>query len=171
MRPPIVLPALVALGLLAPSADAHVTLESRSAPAGSYYKAVFRVPHGCEGAATTGLRVQLPEGAVSVKPMPKPGWTLAIVRAPLSTPIKADHGTITEVVREVSWEGGRLPDEQFDEFALMMKLPDAPGRLYFPVIQECDAKVVRWIDIPSESASSASRTPAPGMTLTPKSSP
>jgi uncharacterized protein YcnI len=44
-------PAVVALAALAASAaNAHVTLERRQAPVGSYYKAVFAVPHGCAGA-------------------------------------------------------------------------------------------------------------------------
>ena len=33
-------------------ACAHVTLEAQEAPVASTYKAVLRVPHGCEGAAT-----------------------------------------------------------------------------------------------------------------------
>ena len=65
--------ALAALRPLRPAA--HVTLEKRQAPVGSYYKAVFAVPHGCAGSATVKLRVQIPEGVIGIKPMPKPGWT------------------------------------------------------------------------------------------------
>src|SRR4029077_17112878 len=39
--------------LFACTAAAHVTLETREAPVGASYKAVLRVPHGCEGTATT----------------------------------------------------------------------------------------------------------------------
>ena len=56
---------------------AHVTLEMQEAKIGEPYKAVLRVPHGCEGTATTALRVRIPAGLIAVKPMPKPGWTLA----------------------------------------------------------------------------------------------
>jgi uncharacterized protein YcnI len=45
---------------LAGSAAAHVTLEQEEAAANSTYKAVLRVGHGCEGAATNTLRVQIP---------------------------------------------------------------------------------------------------------------
>ena len=48
--------------LIAVPAAAHVTLENREAPVGAGYKAVLRVPHGCEGTATTALRVRIPEG-------------------------------------------------------------------------------------------------------------
>ncbi len=41
------------LALSATAAFSHVVLETRSAPAGSAYKAVFQVGHGCQGSATT----------------------------------------------------------------------------------------------------------------------
>ena len=59
------------------SAQAHVVLESKQAPAGSTYKAVLQVGHGCEGSPTKSIRVQIPEGVIAVKPMPKPGWELS----------------------------------------------------------------------------------------------
>lgn len=163
MKRPIVLLGVFALMALTGGAHAHVTLENQTAVAGTYYKAVLRVPHGCDGAATTRIRVQIPDGAVSIKPMPKPGWTVSVKRETLAVPIKGDHATITEAVREVTWEGGPLLDEHFDEFALMMKLPETPGRVFFPTVQECGAKAARWID-----REAASRTPAPGLTLTAK---
>ena len=46
------LPIALALALAATAAEAHVTLETGDAPVGSTYKAVLRVPHGCEGKAT-----------------------------------------------------------------------------------------------------------------------
>ena len=62
---------------VATPAFAHVTLEVSRAPVGASYKAVLRVPHGCGAAATKVLKVQVPEGFIGVKPMPKAGWTLA----------------------------------------------------------------------------------------------
>ena len=59
------------------AAKAHVVLESKQAPASSTYKAVLQVGHGCEGSPTKSIRVQIPEGVIAVKPMPKPGWELA----------------------------------------------------------------------------------------------
>src|SRR5690606_30125639 len=68
--------ATVAVGIAAAPAFAHVTLESSKAPVGTSYKAVLRVPHGCEGKPTNVVRVKLPQGYYAVKPMPKPGWSL-----------------------------------------------------------------------------------------------
>jgi periplasmic copper chaperone A len=44
---------LILIAALAASpASAHVTLETKQAAVGSYYKAVFAVPHGCAGSPT-----------------------------------------------------------------------------------------------------------------------
>jgi uncharacterized protein YcnI len=79
-------PAVILLVAIATApASAHVTLEKRQAAVGSYYKAVFAVPHGCAGSATVKIRVQVPEGVIGIKPMPKPGWTLEMVKGKYAT--------------------------------------------------------------------------------------
>ena len=94
-----------------------------------------------------------------------------MTRVKLPRPIEDAHGNkITETVGEVVWSGGRLLDEHFDEFALMMRLPDRPGTtLYFPVVQECEQGVHRWIEIPAPGQSARDlREPAPALRLLPK---
>ena len=71
---------VIAVLLFATPAYAHVTLEGRQAAIGTWYKAVFAVPHGCAGSATTKIRVQIPDGVIDVKPMPKPGWNVEVVK-------------------------------------------------------------------------------------------
>jgi periplasmic copper chaperone A len=162
---------LVSAALIGAAAHAHVTLETPSAPAGASYKAVLRVPHGCEGSATVRLRVRIPDGVLNVKPQPKPGWTIAAVKEKLANPVVLGHGReITETIREVSWSGGKLPDDYYDEFAFRVVLPDLPGKtLYFPVIQECEKGVERWIEIPEPGASRRDyEKPAPELKLLPK---
>jgi len=161
----------VVLGLIALDAQAHVTLEQTQASADSYYKATLRSPHGCKGAPTVRLRVRIPEGVTGVKPQPKPGWKLEITRVKLATALDDGHGgKITETVGEVAWAGGPLADEHFDEFMMMMKLPDRPGTtLYFPVVQECAQGVNRWIEIPAQGKSARDlKEPAPALRLIPK---
>jgi len=158
------------LAVLAAPAFAHVTLENREAEAGSTARLVLRVPHGCEGgAATLRIRVRIPDGVVNVKPMPKPGWELTTVRGPLARPVAAEHGApITEGVREIVWSG-RLLDEHYDEFVFRAQLPAAAGMLYFPVVQECERGVHRWIEIPEAGRSADDyREPAPGLRVTPR---
>ena len=167
-------PLLAGLSLAASlPALAHITLEHQAAHAGSYYKATFTVPHGCDGAPTTKVRVQIPDGITSIKPQPRSGWKLAVVKEKLATPLDNGHGgKITEAIREVVWTGGPLPDEQFEEFKIQMKLADAPNTtVYFPVVQECPkGGVNRWIEVPAAGQTSHGlKHPAPGLKLKPKS--
>jgi uncharacterized protein YcnI len=162
----------VAAMLAASSADAHVTLENRQATPASYYKAVFAVPHGCAGSATVKIRVQIPEGVIAVKPMPKPGWTLDMVKGKYSTSYELHGAAISEGVKEVTWSGGKLADDNYDEFVLASFLTGSlkPNTtLYFPVVQECEQGVSRWIEIPQEGKPGHdSKSPAPGVKLIPK---
>ena len=159
--------ALAAL-LLPVAASAHVTLEHAQAPAGSFHKIVLRVPHGCAGSPTVAVKVQIPPGVTAVKPQPKPGWALTIVHTPLDAPVADSHGNpVTDAVAEIHWTGGHLLDAHYDEFAMRVRLPDAPGEtVYFPVVQECEEGVERWIDTPATGG--GDDTPAPGLTLTPR---
>lgn len=161
--------ALSAFAFAATAAQAHITLETREAAIGSTYKATFRVPHGCEGSPTVTIRVRIPDGVTGVKPMPKPGWTLETVVDQDMKP-SGGHGA-APAVREVKWSGGKLLDAHYDEFVLRGSLSDTlkPGMLYFPVVQECEKGVERWIEIPAEGKSAGdTKKPAPGLKLTPK---
>ena len=66
--------AICAMQLVATAATAHVVLEEPKAVAGRSYKAVLRVGHGCEGSATTGIKVLIPADFQGAKPMPKPNF-------------------------------------------------------------------------------------------------
>ena len=157
--------------LAASSASAHVTLESRQATIGAGYKAVFAVPHGCAGSATTKIRVQIPEGVIAVKPMPKAGWNVEVIKGKYAAEYDF-HGTkFSEGVKEVVWSGGKLPDDYYDEFVVSTFLTGAlkPDTvLYFPTVQECEQGVSRWIDIPEGDHTAHahdSKWPAPGVKL------
>jgi uncharacterized protein YcnI len=163
---------LLVLGVLAPAAHAHVTLERQEAAVGAPYKAVFRVPHGCGTSPTVKVRVRIPDGVIAVKPMPKPGWQIETVKAKYDKTYTMFHDiAVGEGVREVAWSG-RLPDENYDELVLSVYLTEdlAVGQmLYFPVVQECESGVHRWIEIPQAGKSAADyKEPAPGLKLLPK---
>jgi periplasmic copper chaperone A len=167
--------SLVALATLAASsASAHITLENGEAAIGAGYKAVFAVPHGCAGSATIKIRVQIPEGVIGVKPMPKPGWSVETIKGKYAADYDF-HGTkLTEGVKEVVWSGGKLPDDNYDEFVISTFLTGTlkPNTmLYFPTVQECEQGISRWIDIPEEGHAAHghdSKSPAPGVKLLPK---
>lgn len=145
---------LVALALSAATsaAQAHATLEQREAKLGTGYKAVIKIGHGCDGSATTRVSVEIPEGVIGVKPMPKPGWTIKTEKAAYARAYKHYHGDLSEGVKRITWEGGPLPDDFYDEFVFASFVareltPDTT--LYFPVTQSCEKGELAWTDIPS----------------------
>jgi uncharacterized protein YcnI len=157
----------------ASSASAHITLENRQATIGEGYKAVFAVPHGCAGSATIKLRVQIPEGVIAVKPMPKAGWNVEVIKGKYSADYDYHGAKLSEGVKEVVWSGGKLAGDNYDEFVISTFLTGGlkPNTtLYFPTVQECEQGVSRWIDIPTEGAAHGhdGKSPAPGVKLMPK---
>lgn len=161
------------LAAIATPAFAHITLEQSEARIGQSYKAVLRVPHGCKGSPTTAVRVKIPEGVIAAKPMPKPGWTISLVRGKYEKTYEYFHNSKrSEGVVELGWSGGSLPDEHYDEFIFQGFLtgdlkPDTT--LYFPVVQECAQGVHRWIEIPADGKASRDLDqPAPGLKLLPR---
>lgn len=113
-------------------AQAHMGIELRGGTptAGSSSTIFFRPGHGCDGDATNSLTVTIPDGfaLASAKAQPKAGWTLS-----------RTGSTIT-------WSGGELPDDQFDEFGLRVTWPALPAgvtsqKVYFKAVQTCDAEI------------------------------
>jgi uncharacterized protein YcnI len=107
--------------------------------------------------------------------MPKPGWSVEAIKGKYAADYDY-HGTkLSEGVKEVVWSGGKLPDDNYDEFVVSTFLTGElkpNSMLYFPVVQECEQGVSRWIDIPAEGStahSNDSKSPAPGIKLMPKS--
>jgi uncharacterized protein YcnI len=117
--------------------------------------------------------VQIPEGVIAVKPMPKAGWSVEAISGKYATEYSYHGRKFTEGVKEVVWSGGKLPDSHYDEFVVSTYLTGnlKPNTtLYFPVVQECEQGVSRWIDIPAPGAghSHDDKSPAPGVKLMPK---
>jgi uncharacterized protein YcnI len=155
-------PLMLAAGLAlaaAPVAQAHVSADPAQAQAGGYQVVRFRIGHGCsESQATTALRIEIPPGIAAARPQPKPGWRLSVEHRDGPT------GPVSAVV----WTG-RLPADQFDEFAVMLHLPEAPGALYFPAVQTCGAAQAQWTEVPDPAETGRLDHPAPTLRLTPAS--
>lgn len=153
--------------LAAASVHAHIVLEQKSATAGSYYKATFMVGHGCDGAPTTGIEIDMPEPMAVVKPMSKTGWQLTTQTAPLSVPMSLHGRPVTETVSRVVWKGGPLPDGHYDEFVLLLQLPPRTGLLYFKVAQICEKGRSDWVEVPAAGQTPRLKLPAPVLELQP----
>ncbi len=140
-----VLGALVAMIAFASPARAHMTFETATASPGAQWKGVLRLPHGCEGSPTTGVRVTMPDGLFSVKPMPKAGWKLDTTRAAYAKPYTEHGKAISEGVNSISWSGGRVAEDEYDEFIFVATLaPDLAHPLAFPVLQTCEKGTATW---------------------------
>jgi periplasmic copper chaperone A len=162
--------AIVALCGGVSNASAHAVLDVPKAAVGAPYKATMKIGHGCQGSPTTKVIIQIPEGVIGVKPMPKPGWTLATVKGPYAKAYTFYHGrTLTEGVREISWSGGPLLDEHYDEFVFSAFIADsfAPNtKLHFPTFQVCEKGENRWVEIPDGGPHDHHlKAPAPGLLL------
>jgi uncharacterized protein YcnI len=136
-------------------ASAHVTVSSAGAVQGGYAKITFRVPNEKATAGTAKLEVVLPtdKPVVSVSTKPLPGWTVAVEKAKLATPVKTADGEITEAVSKITWTAAAdavIQSGQFQEFDLSMgPLPEADQMVFKALQTYSDGDVVRWIEEPS----------------------
>ncbi|KZL13160.1 DUF1775 domain-containing protein [Pseudovibrio sp. Ad26] len=154
--------------IAASSAYGHATLEQKEAEVGSTYKGVIRIGHGCDGQPTLKVRVVIPEGVVSVKPMLKAGWELETETGPYAKTYEYYGKTLSEGVKQITWTGS-LKHEHYDEFIFRAKLHKtlAPEQtLYFKTTQECGSGENAWIEIPADGQNSHDlKRPAPGVHL------
>jgi uncharacterized protein YcnI len=160
---------LAAAGALAApaAAQAHVTVEPTSAPAGAETELAVRVPNESDTASTEKIAVRLPPGFVAAATEQRPGWRAKVTTRKLAKPVKTDDGLIDEEISQIVWTGdgtadGRIGPGQFADFGLSVLVPDEPGQLLtFKAVQTySDGKVVRWIGTPD------SETPAPQLAVT-----
>lgn len=154
--------ALAAASIL--PASAHISFEIRQAPLAPTIDAMLRIPHGCNGSPTLRLRMRIPAAVTAVRPAAKDGWTIT----------QSGQGA----AREIAWSG-RLPDKQRGEFHFAMDLDSSvkPGQvIHFPVVQECETGILRWIDVTGKASADASETeetdetssPAPSIRILPR---
>ena len=165
-------PLLLPAAMLCAATQAHVVLDEPRATAGSAYKAVLRVSHGCQGTATHTVSVLVPAGFRGAKPMPKAGWTLSVRKEPLAQPYESHGRRITEDVAEITWKAASreawLADAHFDEFVLRGQLPDRPGTLWFKLQQLCETGSWNWADVPASGTSTQGlKAPAALLEITP----
>lgn len=113
-------------------AAAHVMLDPTTGAPGTMVMAEFKVGHGCAGAATTGLKVEIPAGVTDVMAHDKPGW-------------KTDTGKM-DGRTVITWSGGSSAPDKSDSFPVMFTLPARPGKLFFPATQTCGSVEEHWTE-------------------------
>lgn len=160
--------ALVLGGALA--AEAHVSIADDTAEAGAYEILTMSVPHGCDGSATTGIAVQIPEGINAVTPTRNSYYDVEEVMEALETPITDSHGNeVTERVEQIVYTATTpLPEGQRDVFELSLQIPEeaTDSTLYFPTVQTCEEGEVAWVQIPEDGQDADDlESPAPSIDI------
>ena len=161
--------SIAALALGAPVTSAHPGLERNEASVGSSYKAVMKIAHGCGRSPTTKVQISIPEGYIGVKPMPKAGWTLETQTGTYGKTYTLHGRKMSEGVTQVTWSGGSLADDHYDEFVVTGFLDNSLAsetHAYFPTVQECAQGQHNWVDIPAQGQDPHDlKSPAPRLKL------
>jgi uncharacterized protein YcnI len=159
--------AAVAGALAVPAAaQAHVTVQPTSVPAGAETVLAVRVPNERDDASTVKVDMKLPPGFVSASWEAVPGWSVRAIKQKLSKPVQTDDGPIDEQVSEIVWTAsGRktgIQPGEFRDFPLSVVVPGKAGQtLTFKTLQTySNGSIVRWIGAPGTD------TPAPQVKLT-----
>jgi uncharacterized protein YcnI len=153
--------------LLAPAAaEAHVTVQPNTAPAGGFVRLDVRVPNERDDADTTKVDVKFPPGFAEASYEKVPGWTIKVTKAKLAKPIQTDDGPVTEGVSEITWTAHSaadgIPPGAFQDFGLSVQVPGKAGdTLTFKALQTySNGTIVHWI------GAKDSDTPAPTVQVT-----
>jgi len=159
-----IIAGFIAFGALKPAnAHAHVSIASGLAFANTTQEVVFGVGHGCAGADTSSVQIEIPAGVGSVRPIAS-GFGQVDVETDASGAVVAvtwqkDDSSVLDV------------DAQYYKLTVRLKLPNEPfSTLYFPAHQTCRAKdgtttVVDWVGI--DVAEGGDVEPAPALRLVP----
>lgn len=142
------LAAFLAAPVFPGAAGAHVEMTPSEAKAGKPVDLSFEIPHGCDGAATTSLLVQIPSAASDATATAIKGW-------------KAETSPKT-----LTWTGGPLPDQETKDFPFRATIYGKKGdTVLFKVIQKCEGGAsTAWIQ--AEHGGEEPEHPAPAVTLT-----
>jgi periplasmic copper chaperone A len=150
---------------LAFGAKAHIELESGPAAANATSDVVFAVGHGCSGNDTYRLKIDIPAGVTSVRPMRSDFGRPAIA--------KDAAGTVTSITWQKPDSEALDSDLAFYTVVVRLKTPDQPfTTLYFAAHQTCRAgdgtlTTVEWTDVPTTPAGSATGNPAVAVQVVP----
>jgi len=149
------LTALVAsfAATLPSSALAHVEVASGVAFAGRTQLVTFGVGHGCEGADTASVRIEIPASVASVRALDSTFGRASVER------------DASDRVVAVTWEKPEADllegDDNYYELTLRIRVPDAPfTRIHFPTYQTCrtpDGATItaEWTAAPGEEGEAA----------------
>lgn len=147
------------------SAQAHIVVGSGPATANSNNEVTFTVGHGCAGADTYRVTIDIPAGVTGVRPLRSDFGALSVG--------KDMAGTITSVTWQKAPAEALAADIALYKLGIRMKTPDQPfSTVYFAAHQTCRAAdgtmtTVDWVGTPADSADGGTIEPAPGLSIVP----
>jgi uncharacterized protein YcnI len=154
------------------TSSAHVSVASGPAIAGSSNIVTFSVGHGCEGADTVSLEIELPPEVTSVRVMAAPEFALADIEV-----VYDDTGAPIMV----TYNKNSLLDSDYGYYQLSMRIGTSAApfsTLYMPALQTCelpDGTVVQtdWAALPGADPleDGSEPPPAPGLKIVPRTYP
>lgn len=160
MKQKFIVPACIAGALCAADASAHIAVSSGAAAANKTQDVTFTVAHGCTGADTYKLKLDIPAGVTAVRPMRSDFGKVAVDK------------DVAQNVTAVTWQKADADaldaDISYYKLTVQLKVPDKPfTQIFFPVHQTCRAadgtkSVVDWIALPGQAGE-----PAAALTLVP----
>ena len=138
---------LTTLGIVCAS-EAHVTVMPREAAAKSSPQLTIRVPNE-KDVPTESVRLEFPPELQVLRLKPQAGWTTEVERDA--------HGKISAI----TYKGSTIGRDEYQEFSLIARLPEAPGPIRIKAYQNYVGGVkVAWVN-------DAEPQPAPMITVTP----
>lgn len=153
--------------LLVPAlASAHISVSSGPGFANTTQEIVFGVGHGCAGADTYSVRMEIPAGVTSVRPERSDFGKVSVE--------KDAAGNVTAIAWQKADQDLLESDISYYKLAIRLKVPNQPfTTLYFPTRQTCKASdgtltTTDWVGTP---ATSGSAEPAPALQIVPARKP
>lgn len=149
--------------LISSKAQAHVSIASGPAFANTSQEVAFGVGHGCAGADTVRVQIEIPSGVTSVRPE-----TSDFGQVDVETD---SAGTVVSLTWTKSDVNVLDADTQYYKLLVRLKAPDQPfTKLYLPAHQTCRAAdgsetVVDWVGI--DEAEDSMIEPAPVLYVLP----
>jgi uncharacterized protein YcnI len=155
-------------GLLLPAlAQAHISVASGPGFANTTQELVFGVGHGCAGADTYSVKMEIPAGVTSVRPVRSDFGRVSVE--------KNGAGDVVAVIWQKAEQDLLDADTSYYKLTVRLKLPNQPfTTVYFPTHQTCKAadgtlSTTHWIA--TTAAPGAGEEPAPAVQVVPARKP
>jgi uncharacterized protein YcnI len=162
----VLVTAVMGVAVTPDLAHAHITIASGPAFANTTQEITFGVGHGCAGADTYKVRVDIPSTVTSVRPERSDFGKVSVE--------KDATGTITAAVWQKADADALDTDIAYYKLVIRLKVPNQPfTTVFFPAHQTCRAadgtlSTTDWVALPTDpSVDGGTDEPAPALNIVP----